>query len=166
MLRPSGGEKCGLARELAKKAGRLVRKGGRLNTMLNRHQRVQPGAQVPRQLLDDFAPATAARGDLSSSTGGGRAPKTCLVPGVLARAAESPIWRLHNKERARFENPLIPANPLFSPRGEAKCVRGASVRDARRLTSGGVLGQYGEQAQRSNGEPIACFGRQVVRNAG
>ncbi len=58
---------------------------------------------------------------------------------------------------------------LFSPRGEAKCVRGASVRGARRLTSGGVLGQYvehGEQAQRSNGGPIACFGRQVVRNAG
>jgi len=57
----------------------------------------------------------------------------------------------------------------FSPRGETKCVRGASVRGARRLTSGGVLGQYvehGEQAQRSNGGPIACFGRQVVRNAG
>ena len=29
-------------------------------------------------------------------------------------------------------------NPLFSPRGEAKCVRGASVRGAHRLTSGGV----------------------------
>ena len=31
------------------------------------------------------------------------------------------------------------------------------------------LGQYvehGEQVQRSNGGPIACFGRQVVRNAG
>ena len=26
--------------------------------------------------------------------------------------------------------------------------------------------QHGEQAQRSNGGPIACFGRQVVRNAG
>ena len=30
------------------------------------------------------------------------------------------------------------ANPLFSPRGEAKCVRGASVGGARRLTNGGV----------------------------
>ena len=40
-------------------------------------------------------------------------------------------------------------------------MRGLSVRGARRLTSGGVLGQYvehGEQAQRSNGGPIACFG--------
>ena len=57
----------------------------------------------------------------------------------------------------------------FSPHGETKCVRGASVRGARRLTSGGVPGQYvehGDQAQRSNGGPSTCFGRQVVRNAG
>ena len=57
----------------------------------------------------------------------------------------------------------------FSPRGETKCVRGPSVRDAGRLTSGGVLGQsveHGEQAQRSNGGAISRFGRQVVRNAG
>ena len=60
-------------------------------------------------------------------------------------------------------------SPHFSPRGETKCVRGASVRGARRLTSGGVLRQYvehGEQAQRSTGGPIACFDRQVVRNEG
>ena len=60
-------------------------------------------------------------------------------------------------------------SPLFSPRGEVKCVRGASVRGARRLTSASVLGLYvehGEQAQRRNGGPIACFGRQAVRNAG
>ena len=68
---------------------------------------------------------------------------------------------------------LAPSSPRFSPRGEAKCVRGASVRGARRLTTPldqrGVLEQYvehGEQAQRSNGEPIACFDRQAVRNAG
>ena len=64
---------------------------------------------------------------------------------------------------------------IFSPRGEAKCVRGASVRGAR-LLAGSVglradvaLRQYvehGEQAQRSKGGPIACFGRQVVRKAG
>ena len=61
------------------------------------------------------------------------------------------------------------ASSHVSTDGEAKCVRGPSVRGARRLTSGGVLRQYvehGEQAQRSNGGPIACFGRQVVRNAG
>ena len=66
------------------------------------------------------------------------------------------------------------ASPLFSPRGETKCVRGPSVQGARRsapsfLNNAGVLEQYvehGEQAQRSNGGPIACFDRQVVRNAG
>ena len=59
--------------------------------------------------------------------------------------------------------------PLFSPRGEAKCVRGPSVQGARRSARGGVLEQYvehGEQAQRSSGGPMACFDRQVVRNAG
>ena len=48
-------------------------------------------------------------------------------------------------------------------------MRGPSVRGARRLTSGGVLEQYGEhgeQAQRSNGGSIVCFARQVVRKAG
>ena len=60
-------------------------------------------------------------------------------------------------------------SPLFSPGGEAKCVRGPSVQGARRSARGGVLEQYvehGEQAQRSNGGPIACFDRQLVRNAG
>ena len=60
-------------------------------------------------------------------------------------------------------------SPLFSPRGETKRVRGPSVQGARRKARGGVLEQYvehGEQAQRSNGGPIACFDRQVVRNAG
>ena len=59
-------------------------------------------------------------------------------------------------------------NPLFSPGGEAKCVRGPSVQGARRSARGGVLEQYvehGEQAQRSNGGPIGCFDRQLVRKA-
>ncbi len=37
------------------------------------------------------------------------------------------------------------------------------------LNNAGVLEQYvehGEQAQRSNGGPIVCFDRQVVRKAG
>ena len=58
------------------------------------------------------------------------------------------------------------SNPLFSPGGEAKCVRGPSVQGARRSARGGVLEQYvehGEQAQRSNGGPIACFDRQLGR---
>ena len=74
----------------------------------------------------------------------------------------------------RGETRVFVPSPLFSPRGEAKCVRGPSVQGARRsaphfLNNAGVLEQYvehGEQAQRSNGGPIACFDRQVVRNAG
>ena len=57
----------------------------------------------------------------------------------------------------------------FSPRGEAKCVRGPSGRGARRLARAGVLEQYvehGKQAQRSPGGRIACFDSRVVRNAG
>ena len=57
----------------------------------------------------------------------------------------------------------------FSPRGEAKWVRGPSGRGARRLARAGVLEPYvehGKQAQRSPGGRIARFGRRVVRNAG
>ena len=63
----------------------------------------------------------------------------------------------------------LPTSLYFSPRGEAKCVRGASGRGARRLARAGVLEQYvehGKQAQRSPGGRIACFDRRVVRNAG
>ena len=57
----------------------------------------------------------------------------------------------------------------FSPRGEAKCVRGPSGRGASRLARAGVLEQYvehGKQTQRSPGGRMACFDRRVVRNAG
>ena len=65
----------------------------------------------------------------------------------------------------------------FSPRGEAKCVRGpsglgasrAEEKGASRLARAGVLEQYvehGKQAQRSPGGHMACFDRRVVRNAG
>ena len=72
------------------------------------------------------------------------------------------------------ETDSLASSPLFSPRGEAKCVRSPSVQGARRsaphfLNNAGVLKQYvehGEQAQRSNGELMACFDRQVVRNTG
>ena len=43
---------------------------------------------------------------------------------------------------------LVQISPLFSLGGEAKYV------------------EHGEQAQRSNGGSIACFDRQLVRNAG
>ena len=68
-------------------------------------------------------------------------------------------------------------NLPFSPRGEAKWVRGpsglgasrAEEKGASRLARAGVLEQYvehGKQAQRSHGGRMACFDRRVVRNAG
>ena len=63
----------------------------------------------------------------------------------------------------------VPASLHFSPRGEAKWVRGPSGRGASRLARAGVLEQYvehGKQAQRNPGGRIACFDRRVVRNAG
>ena len=61
------------------------------------------------------------------------------------------------------------ASLYVSPRGETKCVRGPSGRGASRLARAGVLEQYvehGNQAQRSPGGRIVCFGRRVVRNEG
>ena len=81
-----------------------------------------------------------------------------LHPGLRSCAAS----RLNGSE---FEGP----NSHFSPGGEAKCMRGLSVRGARRLTSAGVLSQsveHGEQAQRSHGGPLMCLARQPMRNAG
>ena len=52
------------------------------------------------------------------------------------------------------------ASPLFSPRGEAKCVKSPSEQGARRWARGSVLEQYvehGEQAQRSNGGLFTHF---------
>ena len=83
---------------------------------------------------------------------------------VLCRAFEPDI-----PESIVNSSPGQSTSPLFSPRGEAKCVRRPSVGGARRLARGGVLEQYGEhgnQAQRSNGGLLTCFGRQVVRKAG
>jgi len=42
------------------------------------------------------------------------------------------------------------SSPLFSSRGGAKRVRGVSVRDARRLTSGGVLCSPSSTASKRN----------------
>ena len=52
-------------------------------------------------------------------------------------------------------------------REKATSTRRAAL-SAQFLNNAGVLGPYGEhgeQAQRSNGGLMACFGRQVVRNA-
>ena len=66
------------------------------------------------------------------------------------------------------------ARPRLYPPGETTCGRGQPVQGARRsapsfLNNTGVLEPYvehGEQARRSNGGPMMCFDRQLVRNAG
>ena len=80
--------------------------------------------------------------------------------------------------KARFTGPpAFPDSLLFSPHGEAKCVRGpsglgasrAEEKGASRLARAGVLEQYvehGKQAQRNHGGHIVCFDRRVVGNAG
>ena len=98
-------------------------------------------------------------------------------------------WQtLFDRERARgsttepsaqpkFHAAVERVNLLFSPCGEAKCVRGpsglgasrAEEKGASRLARAGVLEQYvehGKQAQRSPGARIVCFERRVVRNTG
>ena len=77
-------------------------------------------------------------------------------------------WRSQRPQQGAL-NILSDDGLYFSPRGEAKWVRGPSGRGASRLARAGVLEQYvehGKQAQRSPGGRIACFDRQVLRNAG
>ena len=96
-----------------------------------------------------------------------RGENTALISHQAAR-------RMRAKHETRITNHGL--NLHFSPRGEAKWVRGPSGRGASRaeekgasrLARAGVLEQYvehGKQAQRSPGGRIACFDRWVVRNA-
>jgi len=94
-----------------------------------------------------------------------------LMHEAALKADEDP-GRLSFLDAVRVVRRKLPrhaASSHFSSGGEAKCMRGLSVRGVRRLTSAGVLSQsveHGEQAQRSNGGPLMCLARQPVRNAG
>ena len=65
------------------------------------------------------------------------------------------------------------AGSRFSPPGETQSVRRPSAQGARRSANSGTPRPYilepyvehGEQAKPSNGGPMACFPRQVMRNA-
>ncbi len=79
--------------------------------------------RIPPRWADDLSPATAACADAGTAQPEEPVPRnsalwSALSPAPSERAVWRPIWRLHNKERARYENPLISANSLFSPRGE------------------------------------------------
>ena len=102
-----------------------------------------------------------------------RAACQLAKPSTLSRVKFRYTGVAHSKSHLKSLPPECPhliatvAGPLFSPRGETKCVKRPPVRGAR--PRGGVLEQYGEhgnQTQRSNGGLIACFSRQVLKRAG
>ena len=128
------------------------------------------------------AMAMARHGRPWSGMGGILPPRQRPCPVSLSRSpsGQPPLPRTPNEPMLKKENILHGAisgafyiasksNLHFSPRGEAKCVRGPSGRGTSRLARAGVLEQYvehGKQAQRSPGGSIACFDRRVVRHAG
>ena len=90
-------------------------KGKYLNTILNRHRLVQPVARILQQLLDIFALATAARGHVTAALPAASvARKSTLCRALSPASSQGAVWRpilrLHNTERARYENPLTSAS--------------------------------------------------------
>ena len=94
---------------------------------------------------------------------------------IRRKDSDKPLPPIKRPRALRQPGPRL--NLPFSPRGEAKWVRGpsglgasrAEEKGASRLARAGVLEQYVEhdmQAQRSPGGHMACFDRRVVRNAG
>ena len=91
--------------------------------------------EPPRQI----AAQEIALGRLILSEGGGRATQQRQKRGRRRSSTDAV---------AKF----WPPSPHFSPRGEAKCVRGPSVRGARRLTNAGVLdGTLSTASKRNEG---------------
>ena len=108
-----------------------------IKTILNTDRLKRLTARIPPRWADDISPATAPSPDAGIAQSAEFLPRDsarrlassqkCFVPegvayvlGLMcylcARFIPSevvvwrPIWRLHNKERARYENPLISAN--------------------------------------------------------
>ena len=64
------------------------------------------------------------------------------------RRVEQPSFPIRTLQvSTRFQYGRSPVSLHFSPGGEAKCVRGLSVRGTGRLARGGVLEQYGEHGR-------------------
>ena len=79
-----------------------------------------PGRISPRR-ADDLSPATAPCADAGTARPEESLPRNSALssassPAPSGRAVWRPILRLPNKERARYDNPLISANPHFSVR--------------------------------------------------
>ncbi len=112
-----------------------------------------------------FAFYSRGQGGMADSRRAPRAPvrneSGPVYPCPAARPFLSEIWLGQSRS----------SSPLFSPRGEAKCVRGASVRGAGRVglradVASTPYGEHGEQVRRTNAGPLACLARQALRNPG
>ena len=91
-----------------------------MKTILNTDRLKRLTARIPPRWADDISPATPPCPDVriaqpAESVPRNSAPCRELSPASSELAVWRPIWRLHNKERARYENPLISANSHFSP---------------------------------------------------
>ncbi len=103
-----------------------------MKTILNTDRLNRPAARIPPRWAEDIGPATPPCPDVRIARLAEFGPRdsalwSALSPASSELAVWRPMWHLQNKERARYGNPLIPANGHFSLRGEAKCVRGPSV---------------------------------------
>ncbi len=165
-LEMQAGESVGMWRLVSERKAR-----GQPHHRSNAAGTIATGASIPCQKVPwkaRRAPAVARRGVrrmairvISSDERQSRRPQMSVAQRVTRHSRSA-------ARRAR-RHVLGTASLHFSPRGEAKWVRGPSGRGARRLARAGVLEQYvehGKQAQRDPGGRIACFGRRVVRNAG
>ncbi len=93
-----------------------------MKTILNTDRLNRLPGRIRPRWAHDLSPATAPCVDAGTaqpeeSVPRNSAPCRELSPAPSERAVWRPISRLHNKERARYENPLISANPHFSRRG-------------------------------------------------
>ena len=90
-----------------------------MKTILNTDQINRLTARIPPRWTDDLSPAAAPCPDVRMTQPAESLPRnSARRPAPSEIAVWRPIGRLHNKERARYENPLISANSLFAPRGK------------------------------------------------
>ena len=88
-----------------------------MKTILNTDRLNRLPARIPPRWADDLSPAPAPRADVGTAQPAESLPRnSARCPALSELAVWRPNWRLHNKERARYENPLISADSPLTPR--------------------------------------------------
>ena len=109
-----------------------------MKTILKTDRLSRPAARIPPRWPDDFSPPTTSRSDVRTAQPAASVPRnSARRPAPSEEAVWRQIWRLHNKERARYENPLISANASLTARRSPDDV--ASVYRALRCCCTGVI---------------------------